>query len=819
MQQKNNHMKKIIISTLFFTLCIIATAFTQNNTTIIGTVQDKNNKPLQSVTVSLLKASDSSLVKTAVTDNYGKYEISILKKETYLLQFTAIGYNTFYSNKIDATNEKNIAVATTVLEATIGNLKEVVITSKKPLIEVKADKTVFNVEASINATGSDALELLKKSPGVQVDNNENISMKGKTGVRIYVDGKMMQLETKDLAAYLKSINSNDIEAIEMISNPSAKYDASGNAGIVNIRLKKNKKYGTNGSLTTGFIQGKTPKGNGSVNLNYRDKKVNLFGNIGGNIGINENELKLYRIQKDSLYDQKSINQDDNKSINAKIGADFFINKKSTLGFLATTNYSNNVMRSIGGTNIYFEPTNTFIKKLQAFNTIPGTRTNANFNVNYRYVDTNGTEINFDADYGLFKGNGRSYQPNNYLTNNDIPLYSIINRNYTPTDIHIYTAKIDVEQKLGKGKIGYGAKISNVKTENTFDFFNDNNAGVPIKILSRSNSFTYDETVKALYGNYQQQINTKWSIQGGIRMEQTNSKGDLVRADGIVQADNTVKRSYLDFFPSAAVTFNINQKHSLNLTYSRRIDRPTYQDLNPFENKLDELTFEKGNAFLQPQYTNTVELTHTFMGFINTTVGYSQVKDYATQATDTVNNATFVQQKNLGSQKIINFNIGAPTPIKKWWNGYINLWYNYQLLSGKIGANQVDVQIPSYGAYVQQSFTLGKDYSAEISGWYNGPSVWGGTWRTRPQGGIDVGAQKQLFNKTGSLRLAVTDILFTAPWAASNKFGGVNINGSGNWESRTVRLSFTYRFGSNQINKSRDRQTGLESESKRIKGGN
>ena len=208
-----------------------------------------------------------------------------------------------------------------------------------------------------------------------------------------------------------------------------------------------------------------------------------------------------------------------------------------------------------------------------------------------------------------------------------------------------------------------------------------------------------------------------------------------------------------------------------------------------------------------------------MGFINTTVGYSQVKDYATQATDTVNNATFVQQKNLGSQKIINFNIGAPTPIKKWWNGYINLWYNYQLLSGKIGANQVDVQIPSYGAYVQQSFTLGKDYSAEISGWYNGPSVWGGTWRTRPQGGIDVGAQKQLFNKTGSLRLAVTDILFTAPWAASNKFGGVNINGSGNWESRTVRLSFTYRFGSNQINKSRDRQTGLESESKRIKGGN
>jgi iron complex outermembrane recepter protein len=812
-------MRRRIINLMTLLLLFITSAFAQNNTTISGTVVDKNNKAVQSVTVSLLKATDSSLVKTAITDNEGKFELTTTKKEKFIILFSGVGFQNTYSNVLDATNEKNIVVPSITLQALVGNLKEVVVTSKKPLIEVKADKTIFNVEASINATGSDALELLKKSPGVQVDNNENISMKGKTGVRIYVDGKMMQLDNKDLAAYLKSINSNDIEAIEMISNPSAKYDASGNAGIVNIRLKKNKKYGTNGSVTGGFIQGKTPKGNGSVNLNYRDKKVNLFGNIGGNIGINENALNLYRIQQDTLYDQKSINQDDNKSINAKIGADFFINKKNTLGFLATTNFSDVVFRSSGNTDIYFEPTNTFVKKLQALNTIPGKRTNANFNINYRYVDTSGTEVNFDADYGIFRGTGRSYQPNFYLNNNNTPLYAVINRNFTPTDINIYTAKIDVEQKLGKGKLGYGAKTSFVSTTNTFDFFNDNNLGQPIKVLSRSNSFTYDENVNALYANYQQQLNTKWSFQGGLRMEQTNSKGALTRADGVIQADNTVKRNYLDFFPSAAITFNINAKHSLNLTYSKRIDRPTYQDLNPFENKLDELTFEKGNAFLQPQYTNTVELTHTFMGFINTTVGYSHVRDYATQATDTLLNATYVQQKNLASQKIINFNIGAPTPINKWWNGYVNLWYNYQFLTGSIGVNKVNVEIPSYGAYVQQSFTLGKDYSAEVSGWYNGPSVWGGTWKTRPQGGIDVGAQKQILKKTGSIRLAVTDILFTAPWAASNKFGGVNIRGGGNWESRTVRLSFTWRFGSNQIKKSRERQTGLESESKRIKGAN
>ncbi|MEI2750551.1 MAG: outer membrane beta-barrel family protein [Ferruginibacter sp.] len=394
----------------------------------------------------------------------------------------------------------------------------------------------------------------------------------------------------------------------------------------------------------------------------------------------------------------------------------------------------------------------------------------------------------------------------------------MNRNYTPTDIDIYTAKLDIEQKLGKGKIGYGAKTSFVTTKNTFDFFNDI-AGTPVKILERSNSFKYTENVNAAYVNYQRQLNEKWSLQAGLRAEQTNSEGLLTRADGVVQSDNKVKRSYIDFFPSAALTWSINQKHSLNLTYSRRIDRPTYQDLNPFENKLDELTYEKGNAFLRPQYTDNVELTHTFMGFLNTTVGYSYVKDFTTQATDTTNNATFVQQKNLAQQQILSFNIGSPTPINKWWSGYANIWYNYQMFKGTIGENSVKRNVPSYGAYLQQSFSLGKDYTTEVSGWFNGPSVWGGTWKTKPQGAVDIGLQKQFMQKRASLKLSFTDIFFTAPWKATNEFGGLSINGGGNWESRTFRLNFSWRFGSAQIKSSRDRKTGLESESKRIKGGN
>jgi len=813
---KQNNMRRILLLAVMGLTTIFNSSFAQSSHSIKGKVTDNSGKGIQSVTVSLLKATDSSLVKADVTDANGAFELVIAPAGKYLLNYTMIGFEKTYSNSFEVKNGQGFDAGNITLQPAANKLADVTVTSRKPMIEIKADKTVFNVENSINATGSNALELLQKSPGIQVDNNENISMKGKTGVRIYVDGKMTQLGSQDLAAYLKSINSNDVEAIEMISNPSARYDASGNAGIINIRLKKNKKFGTNGSLNLGFIQGITPKGNGSVSLNYRDKKVNLFSNIGANLGTQENTLNLYRIQRDTLYDQVSTNWSDNKSLNAKVGADLFLNSRSTLGFLVTSNFGNTDWTSESNTNITYKPTNQFVKKLVALNTIPGSRTNMNSNINYRYADTSGKEINFDADYGLFRGTGRSHQPNFYLDQNGNPLSQIVNRNYTPTDIDIYTAKIDVDQPKWKGKLGYGAKFSYVKTINTFDFFNDVN-GAPVKVLSRSNSFTYKENVNAAYVNYQRQFNPKWSLQTGLRMEQTNSEGILTRADGVMQADNTVKRNYLDLFPSAALTWTVNQKHTLNLTFSRRIDRPTYQDLNPFENKLDELTYEKGNAFLRPQYTNTVELSHTFKYMLNTTIGFSHVKDFATQTTDTTNNATFVQQKNLATQRILSFSIGSPLPIAKWWNGYANVWYNYQMFKGKIGENEVKTDIPMFGAYMQHSFTLGNGYTAELSGWFSGPSIWGATWKTRSLGGLDLGFQKQVLKKQGTVKLSVTDIFFTNPWTASSNFGGLYINGSGRNESRTVRLAFSWRFGNSQVKAARQRQTGLETEAKRIKG--
>jgi hypothetical protein len=812
-------MKSRINLLLALLLLGASTAFSQNKLgEVKGFVKDNQQKPLPAATVILLKASDSSLVKSAVSDKNGAYEFSAVAYGKYLLKISALGFQEMSTSAIELT-ESNASIANEwQLSSASKELGNVTVTAKKPIVEVKADRTIFNVESSIAAQGSNALELLQKTPGVQVDNNENISMKGKTGVKVYIDGRMTQLETKDLAAYLRSINFNDIESIEIISNPSAKYDASGNAGILNIKLKKNKKFGTNGSANLGYVQGITPKGNGSVNLNYRDKKVNVFGNVGGNIGNYENGISLYRIQNDTLYDQDGVNTSRNKSINAKIGTDFFASSNHTFGVLANINISDNQWGAESRTPIYDQKTGQLAKTLVARNSSPQSRTNANFNANYRYTDTMGRELNVDVDYGLFRGTGRSTQPNLYLLPDGSIDEFVTYGNHTPTDIDILTAKADMEQKAWGGKLSYGAKVSYVTTDNAFNFYQYEQA-VPVFDPSLSNQFRYIENVNAAYINFNRQLNAKWSLQAGLRAEQTNSDGLLTRADGKTQEDDHVIRHYLDLFPSGALTWTINKKNALNLTYSRRIDRPTYQDLNPFENKLDELTYEKGNAFLQPQYTDNVELTHTFLSMINTTVGYSYVKDFSTQVTDTTNgNATYIQQRNLASQQILSFNIGSPLPIAKWWNGYVNLYYNYMLFKGEFDNGTINERVPSYGAYMQHTFNLNKKGTkAELSGWFSGPSVWGGTWRTKPQGGLDVGVQQPLFKNKASVKLSATDILYTAPWRATNDFGGVYIKGSGYWESRTFRVNFTWRFGSNEVKASRQRKTGLESEAGRIKG--
>ncbi len=787
---------------------------------IVGQILDSSGKPLELATVMLLNSKDSTFLKGAVSDEKGKYELLGVKSGNYFIKANSVGLQEFVTKSFIFDENMGKTVEQIKLNENSQELKSVTVVAKKPLFEIRADKTIMNIEGSINATGNTALELLQKAPGVMIDKDENVTLKGKNGVRIYIDGKPSVLDGKDLANYLKGIQSTDIEAIELITNPSAKYDASGNAGIINLRLKKNKNFGVNGNIGIWNDYGITPKGGTWGNINYRNKSINIFGNGSYNLGKNQNNFLLYRRQSGKIFDQNNVNINDATRGGYKAGADYFLNSKNTIGVVLDGNFSKGTSISNSRTRIANEATSGVVDSvLIATNDNPNSRANLNLNLNYRYTDTSGHELNIDIDRGMFRNRANSYQPNFYKTSDEKTIFSSrIFRNSTPTDIQISTLKADYEQSLWKGKFGVGFKIATVTTDNIFDFFNVQTDDTNIKDLEKSNRFKYTENVNAAYLNYNAQVG-KFGIQTGVRMENTRSKGELIRVNP--KKDDIVERQYTNFFPSAAVTYNVNKNNSLGLTYSRRIDRPSYQDLNPFENKLDELTYEKGNAFLQPQYSHNFELNHTFMQGLITGLSYSRTNDLFTQIIDTTERyRTFVTQKNVAKQDNYAISISAPLPLAKWYNGFLNLSLYHSKFKADFGNNYIiDTKITSYNAYMQNSFLLGSGWSAELSGWYNGPSIWGGVFRSKQQGSVDVGVQKRILNDRGTIKVAVDDIFFTTPWRGiSDASSGFYIDTKGNWESRRLKINFTYRFGGNDVKGARERKTGLDDENRRIKSG-
>lgn len=795
-------------------LLIIGSSINSFAGNIQGKVSDFDGKPLSYVTILLLKSTDSSLIKGDITNNEGEYSFEKIDAGEYLINTINLGFMKYYSAPL--TLNASTITLNIKLTSSNKNIKEVKVMSKKPMIEVKADKTVFNVEQSINSAGSNALDLLRKSPGVRVDKDDNIEMRGKNNVLIYIDGKPNYLGSRDLAAVLKSMQASDIESIELITNPSAKYDASGNAGIINIKLKKNKKFGTNGSANIGFAQGRRfPKYNAGIQLNNRNKQVNIFGNYGINFGKNHNDQNLDRQQNGIRYDLRADNINDDVTHNAKFGMDYFVDDKNVVGFMLNGILTDGRFSSASKTYIS-NGSSPYSEVLIASNEMPISRKNGSINLNYKYEDTSGRSFNIDGDYGIFNSQAHSYQPNTYWDKTESFIQSRnIFRNNTPTSIDIYAIKTDYEQNFLKGKIGLGAKAAYVKTDNDFQFYDVINS-VDILNNNRSNHFIYHEVVTAGYINYSRQFNTRFSLQTGLRAEQTNSKGNL--SSGMVGKDDIVKRSYLNLFPNAGFSYTINPKHTLGMTYSRRIDRPSYQDLNPFENKLDELTYEKGNAFLRPQYTNSFDLTHSFMQFFTTSLSYSRITDMFMQTTDTTEfSRTYVTQKNFASMDVAGINISFPVPVKKRWMIYANVAANYNDLQANFEGRILRNKYWTYMLYADNNFTLPKDYSLNISGWFSGPTYWGGTFRTKPMGSLDIGLQKLLLNKQLTVRLGATDVFASSRWFATSNFSGLYIKGNGNWESRQIKLNLSYRFGNNQVAKQRERESGASKESNRIKG--
>ncbi len=827
-------MKTVLF--LIASLLFISNAETNAQGKISGQITDDKNKIVEFASVTLLKAKDSTLVKGALSDQNGSFEFEKISSGEYLVNISQMGYKKFYTPKFSLDSDNpNVKLSNLVLSEDSKQLSEVQVVAKKPFIEQQLDKTVVNVENSIVSAGSTALEVLEKAPGVTVDKDGNISLKGKQNVLVMMDGKPTYMSASDLANLLRNMQSSSLDKIEIMTNPPAKYDAAGNAGVINIKTKKNQNMGLNGSATVGLGYGffrSLPKENGSLNLNYRQGKLNVFGNFSGN---NRKSFQINDIRRNfvengktlSGFDQIADTDKQNSSFSYKVGADYFLDSKNTIGILVNGmngNYRELIDNQAIVKNSLGQQDSTSITK----GDISSNWSNYSTNINFKHViDSTGKEWTMDADYARYNNNSMMMYRTSKFDLQNILRQTRNEDGMTDSKIDIYSIKADLVYPLNKtSKFETGLKSSYVNSNNDmrFEFLvGDLNSRIPDP--SRSRDFLYKENINAGYVNYSKEFK-KLSVQLGLRVENTIGQGTL-------KGKELLNRNYTNVFPSVFLREKLSEKHQLGLSYSRRIDRPSYEDLNPFLYFLDPYTFQKGNELLQPQYTDAVELSHTFMSAITTTINYSRTNGVMTDILQQ-NNAlklTNVTKYNIGYVDNFGIAFSVPVPITKWWfsNTYFNLYNNHyvgDIPKVTIEANgtentiyqPLDARATTYNFNMTNQFTLPKKFSLELSGWYQSGFI-EGQLIGKPMGAVSFGIQKKMLKDKATLKLNVNDVFWTQKFRGSFAFNDIDVQIVNRWESRTARMTFTYRFGSNKIASARQRQTGLEAEKGRVKNGN
>jgi iron complex outermembrane receptor protein len=505
-------MFRRLLTLLFMGTSLISFA---QNASVRGQLQDPDGLAIEFANVVLYSAADSSIVKVETTDEAGLFQMKGINAGNYYLVASHIGSADLEKAPIVLTSDQALDLGVLKFAKTGVDLAEATVTASRVMVEVKPDRTVFNVDGTINSTGANAISLLRKAPGVLVDNNNNISVLGRAGVLLYVDGKRLPLAGDDLVNYLENLQAEQIDKIDIITNPGARYEAEGNAGIIDIRLKKDKRLGSNGSVNTTVSQGRYGNGNIGFNGNFRNKLMNAFGTANIYGGENYNDMTFLSFQNGLVLDEINFSNNDWQGYSVRGGIDFFLADNHTLGFLASAGDFAGSRRSLNRINIAQQAAPTQIDSiLDATSFADDERSQQTFNVNYRFDNRKGRTLNIDLDYGTYDNDSERFQPNRYLdAESGAVLTEIVNSFDTPTKIDIYTFKADFENDLWGGRLGLGTKLSRITSDNTFLVYDGAN-GSAILNETLSNRFDYDENVYAGYISYARSISEKWNMTAG-----------------------------------------------------------------------------------------------------------------------------------------------------------------------------------------------------------------------------------------------------------------------------------------------------------------
>ncbi len=788
-------MQKFIL--LILVLFIFSTpAFTQQ-TKYTGTVQFAN-KPVHDVLVLLLHAKNNNTYKSAITDSLGNFQFVISKKDSFYIEASLTGFKNyksaiFYVNLNDTFITQSISI-----EESVKQIEEVIVTAKLPFVQRKIDRTVISPDALISNAGTTALEVLEKSPGVLVDANGNISLHGKGGVIVFIDDKPTYMSNTDLSNYLRGLPSSSITTIEIMTNPPAKYDAAGNAGIINIKLKRTTVKGWNGNITLAQGQGTYARSNNSANINYRVNKINISANIGQSYTGTYQDLFIYRTylkpsgSLNGAFNQNSYIKKQIQGYNAKVGLDYYINKKSTLGFVLSgfKNINNNTTTNTA--QIYNE--NLLLQNnVAAYNPNKRNFTNGSANLNYNYkLNNKGAELLLNADYIKYHSVMNQNLLNTlYLPNGALDSKTNLVSNL-PADIAIYSFKADYTLPLkNNAKTEAGVKTSKVNTDNVANFF-DENSNVLTPNYDFSNNFKYNENINAVYVNYSLQ-KKRFGYQLGLRLENTIMQGN--QTGNPVRNDSSFKRTYTNLFPTVFLQYNLDStgKNVLGFNFGRRINRPDYQSLNPFTYPLDRYTLYGGNPFLEPTFSYNFELTHTYKNWLTTSLEYSFTKNEINETIEQGTNIFYSRPGNFGKRISYGASVNINYKILKWWTLQ---WYNEvqnNSFTGSIYTQTLNNKGTYWVSAPTNIFQLNKNWTAELSGTYQ-TSIYIGQFVTIPVFTLRTAVSKKILKDKGTFKAALNDALFT------NQPGG-NIkaiaNSTARWKSyldtRVFVMQLSYRF--------------------------
>jgi iron complex outermembrane receptor protein len=783
---------RILLLTILSFLCTFS--FAQQFSVQVNSAQQT---PLAGATIELKRKSDSVLVKTALTSKEGTGVFEQVPDGIYFLVIAHIGYETLHSEAISLPASKNIQSYS--LRSKSETLQSVTVASRKPFIQQVQGKTVVNVDAMISNTGTTVLELLEKSPGILVDRNGGISMQNKAGVLVMIDDKPTYLSGTDLTNMLSSMSSSQIEQIELITNPSARYDAAGNAGIINIKTKKNRQIGFNGNFTVSAGTGRYYKNNNSLVMNYRNGKYNSFFTYSNNNSKHYTQMYALRSYFDGAgnttaeLDQPTLFLAKVNNHNIKTGIDYYLTTKTTIGLALSGNMTDRNGSSTA-TATWLDASKNVDSAIQTnskttYDLLSGTVT-----VYAKHSFNKKNELSIDADWLNY-----DIKNNQLFTNEgDIPQYYYEgSRGNLPSTMKILSAKTDYVWKFGKeSQLEAGAKVSNTKTDN-LAIYALSDGGPWEADQGRSNHFIYDENIRAVYSSVQQKFK-RWSYQAGLRFENTSYTGKQL-GNGIAGSDSSFTNDYTSLFPSGFLSYEADSNHSFTVTFSRRLDRPPFQKLNPFFFTINKYTYERGNPFTRPQFSWNFELSHLFKQKITTTLSYSFTKDYYSQifykdSSGLMNDKLIIYSTgNVGKAYNIGASVSAQINPSKWWFFTAQALYNYKKLMGYVW-NDYSSDVHQFNFSMNNQFKISKIYTAELSGFYTGRARNDLQEILYPISQVVVAASRPVLKKKATLKISFRDIFHKNGMEGLSDFENSTEYFWLKRDSRVATLSFTYRFG-------------------------